>query len=103
MPFFPDGKALPKRQQAASGLISKFRQRLFPPGPAADVAVVPSRRRRSLQASIAELLLVNRLKARSQRNQASEMLDRASHIVFVTCKHWFSGGNAKAPQRRTPL
>ncbi len=57
-----------------------------------------------LKAGIAELLLVNRLKARStRRTQAREMLERASHIVFVTCKNWFSASDGRTPERRNPL
>ena len=87
------------------GLLERVRKRLFPAG--TQTLALPSslaRRGISFNASIAEFLLVVRLKARSQRKvQAAEILDRASHIVFVTCKDWFSVGDGKSPSGRKPL
>jgi hypothetical protein len=84
----------PERTADKAGtLVARVRRRLFPPTvqDANTPAAAPSRRGINLQASLAELLLINRLKARStQREQAAEMLERASHVVFVTCKHWFA-------------
>lgn len=58
----------------------------------------------SFNASIAELLLVNRLKARVHPGtQATDILERASHIVFVTCKNWFSSTGEISPQRHTSM
>lgn len=83
-------------------LVSRFRQRLFPATSSAR-ALLPAAPDK-LKAGIAELLLVNRLRARSAgKVQAQEMMERASHIVFVTCKNWFSPAEGKTPQRRTPL
>ena len=80
-------------------LVARVRGRLFPatrPGSPS----VPDK----LKAGIAELLLVNRLMARGTRKaQARDMLERAAHIVFVTCKNWFSAGDRKNSERRTPL
>lgn len=57
----------------------------------------------SFNASIAELLLVNRLKARiCPVTQATDILERASNIVFVTCKNWFSSTAERSPQRPPP-
>ncbi|MES2188620.1 MAG: hypothetical protein V4454_00745 [Pseudomonadota bacterium] len=85
------------------GLVARFRQRLFPGNSSGSSPSLPQSPDK-LKAGIAELLLVNRLMARSTRKaQATEMLDRASHIVFVTCKNWFSSADARAPERRTPL
>lgn len=42
-------------------------------------------------ASIAEFLLVFRLKARRPSTLGADILERAVRVVFVTCKHWFSG------------
>ena len=92
----------------AGSLAARLRQRIFPPslGHKPDVSereAVPGRLM-SFNARIAELLLVNRLKARAHpRSQASEILERAAHIVFVTCKNWFSSGDGKTPEQRTPL
>jgi hypothetical protein len=58
----------------------------------------------SFNASIAELLLVNRLKARVHPGtQATDILERASHIVFITCKSWFSSTGEASPQRPPPM
>lgn len=84
------------------GLVARVKQRLFPPSSTSaafvnasealseHAPVVIKKNKVSFQASIAELLLVNRLKARSQRDQAAGMLELAAQIIFVTCKNWFS-------------
>lgn len=41
------------------------------------------------RASIAQLLLVARLRARNRRDLAVDSLERAAHVIFVTCKNWF--------------
>ncbi len=90
-------RAVPEASQP--GLVARVRQRLFP-ATSPTLPKVPDK----LKAGIAELLLVNRLKARSARKaQATEMMERASHIVFVTCKNWFSSADANGPGRRAPL
>jgi hypothetical protein len=97
----PTGRSLsvPVTPGRNPGLVERFRQRLFP-GTSPSLPKTPDK----LKAGIAELLLVNRLRARSTRKaQATEMLERASHIVFVTCKNWFSPADSKTPGRRTPL
>lgn len=86
-----------------ASIVARVRQRLFP----ADTATIraASRRGISINASIAEFLLINRLRARSgqRRQQAAEILERAAQIVFVTCKNWFSSTNGRFPGGRTPL
>ena len=52
-------------------------------------SLLPSPRHAISRARTAELLLISRLKARSLKTQDAEMLERAAHIVFVTCKNWF--------------
>ncbi|MES2956447.1 MAG: hypothetical protein V4711_13405 [Pseudomonadota bacterium] len=48
------------------------------------------------RASVAQLLLVARLKARNRRDLAVDTLERGAHVMWVTCKSWFSsGGSAK--------
>lgn len=86
------------------GMIARLRKRLFP----ANVPVLPSLPSSyapdKIKAGIAELLLVNRLRARSARKtQAKDVMERAAHIVFVTCKNWFTTNDGKTPERRTPL
>ena len=73
-----------------------------PPALAGGQRDVLSRRNRQARASVAELLLVSRLKARcqigksdkgdanDQNNLTGEILERAAHIIFVTCSHWFA-------------
>ena len=41
------------------------------------------------RASMAQLLLVARLRARNRRDLAVDSLERAAHVIFVTCKNWF--------------
>src|SRR5215204_3145647 len=75
---------------------SRFRQRLFQPwaglrAPAAAQLPQPiAQKKMSFQASIAEFLLVNRLRARKRAEPSADVLERAAHIVFVTCKNWFA-------------
>ena len=103
----------PAMQRA--GLVSRVKQRLFPPAPPMLEehrplgATAPNRlpavikSKMTFQASIAELLLVNRLKARSQKDQAARMLERASQIIFVTCKSWFSQAEHPSTRHETRL
>ncbi len=44
------------------------------------------------RASVAQLLLVARLKARNRRDLAVDTLERGAHVMWVTCKSWFSSG-----------
>jgi hypothetical protein len=44
------------------------------------------------RASAAQLLLVARLKARTRRDLARDTLERGAHVIWVTCKSWFSSG-----------
>ena len=55
------------------------------------------------QARLAEFVLLNRLKARNQRDESAEILARAERIVFVTCKNWFAELDRDTLQRVTPL
>ncbi len=50
------------------------------------------------RASIAQLLLVARLRARTRRDLAVDSLERAAHVIFVTCKSWFSTSPDRAGQ-----
>lgn len=44
-------------------------------------------------ASIAEFLLVFRLRARRRSALSADILERAVRVVFVTCQHWFGAGD----------
>jgi len=48
------------------------------------------RRRVSLQASLAEMKLVNRLRARTRTDLALDTLQRGAAIIELTAKHWFA-------------
>ena len=53
--------------------------------------------RESVQrASVAQQLLVARLKARNRRDLAVDTLERGAHVLWVTCKNWFSSGQPPA-------
>lgn len=99
-----------------AGLVSRVRQRLFPARPARSVNIAvskevcvidtPSRRSITFRAGLAELLLITRLKARSKpvgSIKTTDILERATHIVFVTCKNWFTEADGKTPEHRNPL
>ena len=47
------------------------------------------------RASIAQLLLLARLRARNRRDLAVDSLERAAQVMLVTCKNWFSAARDK--------
>ncbi len=57
----------------------------------------PLKRAVGFPASIAEFLLLFRLRARSRSALCAEMLERAAQVVLVTCSNWFAtaAGHAK--------
>ncbi len=67
-------------------------------GPQDDLALVT--RDTQQRASMAQLLLLARLKARNRRDLAVDSMDRAAHVMFVTCKNWFSAGRARDTEAR---
>ena len=94
-----------ERSYVNIGLMAKFRQKLFASRalPNSTELLIQPKREISLSRT-AELLLISRLKARSPRNQTSGMLERAAHIVFVTCQNWFStAAPQKTPQRHRSI
>ena len=48
------------------------------------------RRLQKWSAPISQLLLLVRLRARNRRGLARDLLERAAHVLLVTCKSWFS-------------
>ena len=75
-------------QLTQSGFVTFF----TPPAPLAPAARLPAAHRRlaSLQAGLAEVLLLSRLRARSRPNAVSDgTLERAAQIIEVTSRHWF--------------
>ncbi|SFU72620.1 hypothetical protein SAMN05216350_104190 [Polaromonas sp. YR568] len=90
-----------------ASMASRFRQRLFQPwsGPRAPAALPDpvAQKKMSFQASIAEFLLVNRLRARKRAAPSADVLERASRIVYVTCQNWFATPQRGRPDHRTHL
>ena len=98
-------------QREATGMVARLRRRFDTknaffrvPARAPERAIAEPGKKHGLNARLAELLLINRLKARiSRRPHAADILERAARVVFVTCKNWFSAPNGRLPQRRNPL
>ncbi|MDQ3058842.1 MAG: hypothetical protein M3R45_04875 [Pseudomonadota bacterium] len=92
--------------------VSRFKERLRYPWSSAGnetasspktllPAIRPERPVR-FPASIAEFLLVFRLRARRPSTLSADILERAVRVVFVTCQHWFGGSDLHqhgAPRR----
>jgi hypothetical protein len=85
--------------------MSRFKNRFFNGWSHADEAkgdaapllpVIAPARQVGFPASIAEFLLVFRLKARRRSALSSDILERALRVVLVTCKNWFTGAGAEA-------
>ncbi len=96
----------PARGRGAVGLMARFGRRLFRADAAPRhfrVQDTLSQKAIGFHARMAEFLLVNRLKARLRRHDGTQIMERAAHIVAVTCDHWFLAPDGKAPERRTPL
>jgi hypothetical protein len=109
-PAKPDAtRALVVPGAPAASMASRFRQRLFQPwaGPRVPTAARPpeatAQKKMTFQASIAELLLVTRLRARKRAEPSADVLERASRIVFVTCKNWFATPPRGGTDHRTHL
>lgn len=80
---------------ASPGLMARVGRRFM--GAPRAVGGLPGTARRmslKLQASMAEFLLVTRLRARSQPahtpEQSEDVLKRGAEIIDVTCKNWFA-------------
>ena len=95
-------KALPATLPE-QGRMARFRQRLFQPRSDAGKAGLPPKSNIGFQASIAEFLLVNRLRARRKAEPSADVLERAARIVFVTCQNWFAKPEQHGTGNRTRL
>ena len=71
-----------------------------------------SKRGINFRAGIAEFMLILRLKSRRRFDHASDIPERATRIILVTCKNWFTDFDELAdvhnqggpsPQRCMPL
>lgn len=84
--------------------MSRFKDRLLKPWsrsrdePSASLPIVAPQRSLGFPSSIAEFLLVFRLRIRRRSALSTEMLERALKVVLVTCKNWFAGSDP----HRTP-
>jgi hypothetical protein len=56
----------------------------------ADGLSASKRRLINIQAGLAELMLLNRLRARTRRDRGGDTLERAAQIIEVTSRHWFA-------------
>lgn len=75
----------------SQSLVGRVRDRLFPQRSEAQVKpAARNRRELNLRASIAEMLLIVRLRARSRSCASRDVLERGAHVVDVTCKNWFA-------------
>ncbi|MDB5778326.1 MAG: hypothetical protein JWP79_2903 [Polaromonas sp.] len=89
--------------------VSRLKERIFqgwssrePPAQSAShpVPAIAPQRQVGFPARIAEFLLVFRLRARRRSALSADILEHAVRVVFVTCKHWFGGGDPPAPRPR---
>ena len=55
-----------------------------------------ARRELVQQASIAQLLLLTRLRARNRHDLSIDLLERAAEVISVTCHNWFSSARRQA-------
>ena len=60
-----------------------------PVGPRAGPAAAEHRRQVSQQSRLAELMLLNRLRARSRHDLTAETLAHAAVVIGVTARQWF--------------
>ena len=60
------------------------------------------RHKNRFSASVSEFLLLFRLRARRVPENAVSVMQRAIHMVLVTCENWFSRGdsNKDGPDKR---
>jgi len=88
-------------------MASRFRQRLFHPWSGSRAPALPpepvAKRKITFQASIAEFLLINRLRARRRAQPSADVMERAARIVFVTCQNWFASPARGVTDHRTRL
>ena len=97
--LLPEVAAVPSR-----GLVARLGRRLLD---ARAVKALPAsawKMSLRLQASIAESLLVSRLRARTQNASSADVLARGARMVHVTCNSWFPAAStapAASPTFRT--
>lgn len=77
--------------EAASGQNDGMRDPVSPEGEnvMASLPLPATRRAVGFPFSVAEFLLLLRLRLRRRSALSADMLERALHLVVVTCKSWF--------------
>ena len=101
----------PEPTAQPESVAQRFRQRIFHPwshdGDAAASAIAAplpkTKSAISLQARIAEFLLIHRLRSRHKSEPSADVLRRAERIVFITCQNWFAPPEQRKPRRHTQL
>ncbi len=73
--------------QLSSRDLSSFYQ--SPAGRRSGPAATGPRRLVTQQSGLAELMLLNRLRARIRHDLSPDTLARASEVIGVTARHWF--------------
>ncbi|MEO5658971.1 MAG: hypothetical protein ABIQ90_04130 [Polaromonas sp.] len=97
---------IPNRPPPSGTAVSRLKDRLLRPWsspneetvatPTENLPIVAPSRALGFPASVAEFLLVFRLRIRRRSVLCGEMLERALRVVLVTCKNWFSASDAKS-------
>ena len=88
-----------------SSAVNRFKDRLLHPWSRSrdeaspNLPVVQSTRSVGFPSSIAEFLLVFRLRIRRRSALSAEMMERALRVVLVTCKNWFLGSHSPHPHK----
>jgi hypothetical protein len=86
--------------------VSRLKDRLLHPwsrakdDAAPNLPIVAPSRPVGFPASIAEFLLVFRLRVRRRSMLSADMLERALHVVLVTCKNWFAASDSHQSRSR---
>lgn len=99
---------IPNKPPPAGTAVSRLKDRLLKPWSrsgdevSSNLPMVAPQRPVGFPASITEFLLVFRLRIRRRSALSTEMLERALHVVLVTCKNWFSGSGPHKPHSHKP-
>ena len=108
-PTDPKSKLATETPVVDDGLVARFRKRLFEPRvrpagaqPSPQAPQLP-KREINFRASLAEFLLINRLRARRKAAPSADVLAHGERIVFITCKNWFGTTDSPPPDHRTRL
>jgi hypothetical protein len=106
----PPLRAPEAERDVGENLVARLRKRIFEPQRAGaiqpdktDKPETLSRREIGFRASLAELLLINRLRARSTAEPSADVLENGARVVVTTCKNWFSSPKPDSGAPRTRL